>query len=99
MGKIKLNASLISEDTNLNISTTGIKTNNKIVYKENNITVNRLAEICELRQSTISNIINGNSKNPTIISIKKICAGLGISISSFFNHPLFEEENKEESIK
>lgn len=67
--------------------------------KENNITVNRLAEICELRQSTISNIINGNSKNPTIISIKKICAGLGISISSFFNHPLFEEENKEESIK
>ena len=39
MGKIKLNASLISEDTNLNISTTGIKTNNKIVYKENNITV------------------------------------------------------------
>lgn len=39
MGKINLNASLISEEENLNIKTTGIKTGNKIVYKENNITV------------------------------------------------------------
>ena len=39
MGKISLKASLISEDENLNIETTGIKTKNKIVYKENNITV------------------------------------------------------------
>lgn len=39
MGKIKLNARLISDDEKLDISTTGIKTNNKIVYKENNITV------------------------------------------------------------
>ena len=39
MGKINLKASLISEEENLNIETTGIKTKNKIVYKENNITV------------------------------------------------------------
>ena len=39
MGKISLKASLISEEENLNIETTGIKTKNKIVYKENNITV------------------------------------------------------------
>lgn len=39
MGKINLKASLISEEENLTIETTGIKTDNKIVYKENNITV------------------------------------------------------------
>lgn len=39
MGKINLKASLISDEENLSIETTGIKTNNKIVYKENNITV------------------------------------------------------------
>ena len=39
MGKIKLKASLVSEEENLNIETTGIKTGNKIVYKENNIKV------------------------------------------------------------
>jgi len=36
MGKINLKASLISEEENLNIETIGIKTKNKIVYKENN---------------------------------------------------------------
>ena len=39
MGKINLKASIISEEETLNIETTGIKTNNKIVYKENNVTV------------------------------------------------------------
>lgn len=39
MGKINLKASLVSIDENLIIETTAIKTNNKIVYKENNITV------------------------------------------------------------
>ena len=39
MGKINLKASLISDEENLNIETSGIKTINKIVYKENNITV------------------------------------------------------------
>ena len=39
MGKINLKASLISDEENLSIETTGIKTGNKIVYKENNITV------------------------------------------------------------
>jgi len=39
MGKINLKAKLISDEENLNIEVSGIKTNNKIVYKENNITV------------------------------------------------------------
>ena len=39
MGKINLKANLVSPDEILNINTTGIKTSNKIVYKENNITV------------------------------------------------------------
>ena len=39
MGKINLKASLISDEENLNTETIGIKTGNKIVYKENNITV------------------------------------------------------------
>ena len=39
MGKINLKASLISDEENLNIETSGIKIMNKIVYKENNITV------------------------------------------------------------
>lgn len=57
--------------------------------KENNLSINRLAAICGLRQSTVSNILNGNSKNPTISSIKKICEGLEISLADFFDDPIF----------
>lgn len=39
MSKVFLNAKLVSDDDNLNIEIYGIKTDNKIVYKENNITV------------------------------------------------------------
>ena len=39
MGKINLKAKLISEEKHLNIETTGIKTKDKIIYKENDITV------------------------------------------------------------
>ena len=39
MSKINLKAKLISDEENLNIETSGIKTDNKIVYKENNITL------------------------------------------------------------
>ena len=59
------------------------------LYKENNLSINRLASVCGLRQSTVSNILNGNSKNPTISSIKKICDGLEISLADFFDDPIF----------
>lgn len=39
MSKINLKAKLISEEENLDIKVSGIKIDNKIVYKENNITV------------------------------------------------------------
>ena len=42
MGKTKIRAKLISDDENLDINTTGIKTYNKIVYKENNVQVTLL---------------------------------------------------------
>lgn len=39
MGKINLKAKLISDEEDMIIEVPGIKNNNKIVYKENNITV------------------------------------------------------------
>ena len=42
MGKTKIRAKLISNDDNLDINTTGIKTNNKIIYKEGNVQVTLL---------------------------------------------------------
>jgi len=55
MSKINLKARLISDEENLDIQTTGIKTNNKIVYKENNITVTILIFDNKIEMNRICN--------------------------------------------
>lgn len=65
--------------------------------KESNITVNKLATISGLTQSTLSNIVGGRNNSTTISTIKKLCDGLNISICDFFQSPLFE--NLEQEIK
>lgn len=57
--------------------------------KDNNITINKLAIISGVTQSTLNNIISGRNKSTTISTIKKICDGLNITILDFFNDPLF----------
>lgn len=57
--------------------------------QERNITLNKLSTISGMTQSTINNIINTGSKNPTVSTIKKICDGLDITLSDFFCDELF----------
>ena len=64
---------------------------------EHKITVNKLATICGLTQSTLSNIVNGRNNSTTISTIKKICDGLDITIIQFFSSPHFD--NLEQEIK
>lgn len=56
-----------------------------------NITVNKLATISDLTQSTINSIVNGKSKNPTLHTIQKICLGLDIELHQFFESDLFND--------
>lgn len=46
-------------------------------------------------RSTINNISNCSYDSVKLRIIHEMCQGLGISISEFFNSPLFEEENLE----
>lgn len=57
---------------------------------ERNIAINSLAHECGVPPSTIYSMLNAKSKNPGIITIQKICDGLGIEVREFFNDPLFE---------
>lgn len=57
---------------------------------KNNITINRLATICGITQSTLSNIVGGRNNSTTISTVKKICDGLNISIRDFFSSHLFD---------
>ncbi|HCC35395.1 MAG TPA: transcriptional regulator [Ruminococcaceae bacterium] len=55
-----------------------------------NITINKLAVESGLTQSTLSSIINTGSRNPTLSTVAKICAGLNITVRAFFDDELFE---------
>ena len=64
---------------------------------ERDITPNKLSIISGITQSTINNIINTGSNNPTVSTIKKICDGLDITLSEFFDDDVFN--NLEQEIK
>ena len=49
------------------------------------ITINGLARLSALPPSTLKNIINGTSQNPGVVTLKKICDGLEISMIDFFD--------------
>ena len=62
---------------------------------ERNIAINALALISGVSPSTIYSMLNEKSQNPGIVSIKKLCDGLDISVKEFFNSPLFEDLEQE----
>lgn len=59
--------------------------------RERNIAVNALANISGVSPSTIYSMLNQKSQNPGVVSIKKICDGLEITVRQFFDSPLFDE--------
>ena len=65
--------------------------------KERNITVNKLCTISAVTQSTVNDIVNNKAKNTGIVTIKKLCDGLGITVEDFFSDETFR--NLEQEIK
>ena len=62
---------------------------------EKNLTINGLARLSALPPSTLKNIVNGVSLNPGIVTIKKICDGLEISLIEFFDTDDFRSLEQE----
>ena len=63
--------------------------------KERNIAVNTLANISGAAPSTVYSMLNEKSQNPGVVSIKKICDGLEISLREFFDSDLFNDLEQE----
>lgn len=63
--------------------------------RERNITVNKLAIMSGVTQSTLSNIVSGRNNSATVSTIKKLCDGLEISIIDFFGSDIFKSLEQE----
>ena len=81
------------------VITTGDAVRKRIIElcQSNNITINKLSTISGVTQSTVKNIIIKRNDSATVATIKKLCDGLGITISEFFDTEYFN--NLEQEIK
>ena len=59
------------------------------------ITVNRLATLSGVTQSTLNNIVSGRNHSVTVSTVKKLCDGLDITLRDFFNVPAFDDLEQE----
>ena len=57
----------------------------------------KLATLSGVPYTTVKSIFSNHSKNPGIVTIKKLCAGIDISITDFFDTDYFR--NLEQEIK
>ena len=59
------------------------------------LTPNGLATTSAGPQATIKSILNGESKNPGAVTIKKLCDGFEITLGEFFSTPEFDALEQE----
>lgn len=55
--------------------------------KERGLSINRLATMSNVKQSTIDNIMHGASKNPGIQTLHKIALTFNMTVSEFLDFP------------
>ena len=62
---------------------------------ERNWTIYHLAIVSGVSPSTVKSILYGNSHNPGVVTIKKLCDGLGITLTDFFAGEEFQALEQE----
>ena len=72
------------------------------LVKAKGISINGLASMSGLRQSTVDSILKRRSNNPKIQTLHKIAIALNMTLAEFFDFPelneySFEEDNSEQS--
>lgn len=63
--------------------------------RERNIKYNELATISGVTPSTVYSMMDETRKDISVITVKKLCDGLGISITEFYSDPIFEQLEQE----
>ncbi|QNL44307.1 helix-turn-helix transcriptional regulator [Oscillibacter hominis] len=57
---------------------------------ERQIRPNELATSSGVTPSTVYSMLDSSRKDVSIVTIKKLCDGLGISLGEFFSNPIFD---------
>lgn len=66
-----------------------------LLCEDRKMTIHNLAITAGISPSTLKSILYGRSKNPGVVTIKKLCDGLGITLGEFFSTPEFDALEQE----
>ena len=55
------------------------------------ITVNKLATLSGITQSTVENVVSGKTKNPKLKTLHRLACGLDITVSELLDFPEMNE--------
>jgi DNA-binding Xre family transcriptional regulator len=67
----------------------------KEICKERNIKINELANLSGVTPSTAYSMMDSNRRDISVITVKKFCDGLDISLRDFFNSSIFDTLEQE----
>lgn len=59
--------------------------------KERNITINRLATLSGITQSTVENLMKGKTRNPKLKTLHKLAIGFDMTVSELLDFPEMNE--------
>ena len=68
----------------------------RTLSKAQRLSMYELAYRTGMPPSTVKSIMNGKSKNPGIVNIKKMAEGLGLSIREFYDDDIFDDLEQDE---
>lgn len=72
----------------------------RTLCKERGISINKLALMSDVKQSTLDNIVRGLTKNPRVKTLHKIALTFNMTLSEFLDFPelndfAFEDDQNE----
>lgn len=65
------------------------------ICKGRNIKPNELPTLAGVTASTVYSMLDGRRRDVSIVTLKKLCDGLGITLGEFFSTPAFDALEQE----
>ena len=63
--------------------------------RERGIRYNQLVNLSGVTPSTVYSMMDPSRKDVSVVTVKKLCDGLDLSVAEFFSDPLFEQLEQE----
>ena len=65
------------------------------ICAQRGIRVNELANISGVTPSTVYSLLDSRRRDVSVVTVKKLCDGLNITLAEFFAAPVFDELEQE----